>query len=772
MKRALPQIPRTRRIRVAVLASLVSAVALATAARAPAAPPQIGDLWSGEVAARTARLNAEVQRDPSLVIRYHFNYITAAAYAKNVEEGKDPFLGAFTQPAVDGQIAAGAGTAKVSHTASNLRPETLYRYRLATTSIGGAATSAGYFFVTQALGGGATLPDGRGWELVSPLDKNGGEVEGPGEVSGGGVLQASADGEAVTYSSSTSFGADAAGAPVGSQYISRRGASSWSTENITTPMLSGSYGSEPRGVPYQLFSGDLAAGLLLNGRRCRGEGEACPVANPPLPGTAAPAGYRNYYLRANGNGTFEALLDSASLVQTPLAAEQFELAFAGASSGLEQVVLSSCATLAPGATEATTPEGCDPALPNLYRWFAAGLELVNLLPAATQGTPGASLAAQSGSVSADGSRVYWTLAGNLYLRENGSTKQVDASLGGGGRFETAAVDGSVAFFSKGGHLYRYAATSSSVADLTPAGGLLGVLGASDNGSRVYYRGTDGLFLRDGGTTTEVAADADASNYPPATGAARVTPDGTHLAFVSDAALTSYDNKGLNSGQPTMEVYLYDAGEPELTCVSCNPTNGRPIGPSTLPGATRNGEGPEAVESYKPRALADDGDRVFFDSEDALVLQDTNAAPDLYQWESRGTGSCAVAPGCVSLLSGGKAEEGGFFVDASSDGADVFFRTDRSLVAGDPGSFDLYDARVGGGFPTPPAPLPCEGDACQSLPPEPRDPTINTTVVGSPNPPVRFFDTNRRKPRYHRLRNHRHEKKRQRKRGRADRRAWR
>ena len=55
-------------------------------------------------------------------------------------------------------------------------------------------------------GAGAALPDHRGWELVSPTEKNGGSIRAAGEVSGGGVFQAAADGESVTYSSTASFG--------------------------------------------------------------------------------------------------------------------------------------------------------------------------------------------------------------------------------------------------------------------------------------------------------------------------------------------------------------------------------------------------------------------------------------------------------------------------------------------------------------------------------------------------------------------------------------
>ena len=89
----------------------------------------------------------------------------------------------------------------------------------------------------------------------------------------------------------------------------------------------------------------------------------------------------------------------------------------------------------------------------------------------------------------------------------------------------------------------------------------------------------------------------------------------------------------------------------------------------------------------------------------------------------GRGQLHTAGRLHRLISSGRSAGGASFVDASADGSDAFFLTDGSLVAADPGSVDLYDARVGGGFPIPPPPIACEGDACQALPPEPVDPTL-------------------------------------------------
>jgi hypothetical protein len=736
------------------LFALMATLAAATSAQA-ATPPQVGALWASDVAAKSARLHAELKLDPSVESNYHFNYITAAEYEANLGKGKEGFSGAKVQPPGDARLFPSPKEASVFVLLSNLAPETAYRYRVVVKNSAATVNGPTNTLTTQALGGAFALPDGRGWEMVSPVDKNGGQVDAPGANAGGGVLQGASQGGAATFSSSASFGAGAQGAPVASQYVSRRTPEGWSTENITTPLLSGSYGADPDGVPYRLFSGDLSRALLSNGRRCRSSVGDCAVANPPLGDTNAPTGYENYYLRDNQGGSFQALLSQTDVLATALDPAHFEASFAGASPDLAHVVLSSCAKLTANATEAPLGEGCDPDRQNLYEFSGSGLSLLNLLPAGAQGTPGAALAAQSGAISADGSRVYWTdlATGNLYLRAGGQTKQLDAAAGGGGAFQTASADGSLAFFTKAEHLYRYDASANTATDLTPAGGVQGVLGASADGSYLYYQGAAGLFLRHGAVTSEVAAAADASNYPPTTATARLSADGTRLAFLSKAPLTGYDNTG-PTGEAVSEVFLYGAAANSLTCASCDPSGARPLGPSTLPGAIPNG----TTHTYKPRVLSADGRRLFFDSADALVLADTNASPDVYQWEAEGTGSCARPGGCVELISSGKAEAGAFFVDASSDGSDVFFRTDQSLLSADPGSIDLYDARVGGGFPDPTPPIPCAGDACQSLPPEPTDPTLNTLVTGSGNPPVHFYDTNRHRPSYHRLRDHHHKGK--------------
>lgn len=645
--------------------ALVCAAALCGALAQPATAaeaPQIASTWVTDVTASSANLRAQINPKGASTT-YRFQYISQAAYLANLDAvpPKEGFASAATAPpGAPASIGAGTNPVPVLQHVTGLSPSTVYRYRAVASNAEGTIAGPERALGTQEASSTFHLLDNRGWEMVSPIDKNGGSIQLPEGIFGGGVFQAAAGGGTLTYSSADSFGADPAGAPPGSQYIARRGGSGWATENINEPLQAGAYGDEPDGVPYQLFSVDLARGLLLDRRDCASE--PCTLG---------------YSLRESAGGALTPLPEAPGL--HPLSA----------SPDLERIVFES--------------EG------SLYEWSGGGLVPTSLLPAAA---------------------------------------------GPGAVFQVASADGRFTFYTEGEELFRYDALSEASDSL--AGEVLGMLGASEDGERVYYLSSAGLFLWDGGTVTEVAAAAAASNYPPATGTARVSPDGSHLLFLSTAELTGFENNG------AMEAFLYGpppgGGAATLTCVSCNPSGERPEGAASIPGAIANGQAEGAIRAYKPRALSDDGSRVFFDSADDLVFTDTNKRPDVYEWEWQGVGGCGREGGCVGLISSGRSGAPSSFIDASADGRDVFFLTEASLAFGDPGSFDLYDARVGGGFPAPPNVIACEGDACQALPEAPEDPKPGTLVRSAGNPALHIAKQGVRKHRRHRKHHRRRQHK--------------
>jgi len=653
--------------------------------------------WATGVGATGATLWATIDANGSKT-EYHFEYITQAAYEANLSASREGFFGASRT--VD--TGAGSGAVPESHfqQVQSLKPTNTYVYRaVAKNAIDSSPPGPEHRLTTTATTATFALPDGRGWEMVSPVDKNGGGIGAPEGLFGGGDFQAAEGGGAVTYSSGSSFG-PTAGIPPVSQYVSRRSGSGWATENVSAPLESGGYAAEPDGAPYRVFSSDLSRGLTLDGTRCAVE-ETCPPS---------------YSLWQGGSWQ--------ELPTVP------GLAFAGATPDLSHAVFEG--------------EG------GLYEWNG-GLSLTQL-----SSDPGATLAAPIGAISEGGTRVYFNAGGDLYLWNGGAPPvQVDEAAGGGGEFQAASAGGAVAFFTASGSLYRFELGAGAGGPI--ATGVTGVLGATPDGSQVYFQDGAGLKLWHSGTTTPVASGANAaqeSDFPPATGTARVSSDGT-LAFLSKAELTGYDNLDAGTKEPDSELFLYRPAKGGLICVSCNPTKERPEGPSTIPGAPANG----STRAYKPRALSENGNRLIFDSADGLFMLDTNKRPDVYEWEAFGEGDCASAPGCVRLLSDGRSSLGFSFVDASGDGEDAYFLTEASLVKSDPGSIDIYDARIGGGFPEPEGKQICVGDACPALPSEPEDPTPGTLVPTSGNPAPRYIKEKPKhrkgKRRHHRRHRHHH-----------------
>ncbi|HWX46180.1 MAG TPA: hypothetical protein VNY52_12765 [Solirubrobacteraceae bacterium] len=255
---------------------------------------------------------------------------------------------------------------------------------------------------------------------------------------------------------------------------------------------------------------------------------------------------------------------------------------------------------------------------------------------------------------------------------------------------------------------------------------------------------------------------------------RVSPDGRYLTFMSSRSLTSYDNIDANSGKPDEEVYLYDAVTNRLVCASCDPTGARPVGvlasvaesseTRLLGGAERgisgfNGQWLAGITPrweellhnnafHQPRFLSDSG-RLFFESPDALVPQDTNGRMDVYEYEPAGVGSCTAASvtfsersdGCVGLVSSGTSSQESAFYDASESGDDVFFLTASRLSPADyDTSLDVYDAHVCSAavpcvsVPVPPPPC-TSGDSCKVAPspqPEVFGATPSATFSGAGN----------------------------------------
>jgi hypothetical protein len=368
------------------------------------------------------------------------------------------------------------------------------------------------------------------------------------------------------------------------------------------------------------------------------------------------------------------------------------------------------------------------------------------------------------TVSADGSRIFFQAEGNLYVREDGTTTvQVDASQGpgpgGGGTFMAATVDGSKVFFTddasagltastvagSGVNLYEYEVPvqdgkAGTLTDLTagPDARVLGLTGTSEDGSYVYFvaegklaegatAGQPNLYVSHGGVTTFIVilGGSPVEYKRQARGAhhcdwyancltARVSPNGRYLAFTSDESLTGYDTSPVEPracdflvaepARPCDEVYLYDAGANRLSCSSCNPTGAPPVGNAFIREPTEPSIGSTLTQTHLSRNVTDGG-QVFFDTPDALVPHDNNGVQDVYMYKE----------GHARLISSGTQAGPSYFLDASENGSEVFFTTLSELVRRDMDqSYDVYDARVGGGFAEQGYQPACGDEGCRGL----------------------------------------------------------
>ncbi len=440
--------------------------------------------------------------------------------------------------------------------------------------------------------------------------------------------------------------------------------------------------------------------------------------------------------------------------------------------------------------------------------FAVGQEVsvadgslppVTIVACAPSCGPSATSLTLSAKANKSGTAVALSASSECTEAEKGCTLAVSAeaeraSGASASRFWAAAEDGSRAIFSTfigGGFSDLYEFDAAEDKDHLIAHKLAGVAGASADARWLYFaseealvdepnaqglspvKGRPNLYLFHEGEYRFIATLASkdvnsafaVTSAQPRFNTTHVSADGLHVAFMSQATPTGYDNLDANNGSVASEVYLYDAvaneGEGKLLCASCNPSGARPAGAELVNGEHKTNGWVAAYlpnwenTLYTPRVLSEDGNRLFFTSSDALTPRDTNGVEDVYQWEAPGTGGCeegtpgysAQDEGCVNLISSGQSPRASEFVDASPDGHDVFLLTLSSLLPQDYGLIDIYDARVQGGFPQPPAPpAACEGEACQGSPEAPNDPTPSSeSFEGAGNVPSEEPAAQRPKP---------------------------
>jgi hypothetical protein len=185
-------------------------------------------------------------------------------------------------------------------------------------------------------------------------------------------------------------------------------------------------------------------------------------------------------------------------------------------------------------------------------------------------------------------------------------------------------------------------------------------------------------------------------------------NGRYLLFSSYAQLTADDTDA------TKDVYRYDAetGAVERVSVGENgyDANGNNDNFNSSMALGHHGGSVRFQYELDVRAITEDGSRVIFTTTEPLSARAINHLANVYEWHQGDSG----AAGSVSLISDGSADTSIEDDVIGTGGNDVFFVTTQGLIPGDADDApDVYDARLGGGFPPQPAPRkPCSSDACQ------------------------------------------------------------
>jgi hypothetical protein len=577
------------------------------------------------------------------------------------------------------------------------------------------------------------LPDCRGYELVSPAQKAGYAVGL--NVEPATELAVSTDGGTLTYTGANPLPGAAVGSLAGS--LAARGPGAWATTSIFLPP-----------GPNQTGDGFPSDDAWLRG--------STPDQRTSVYYDATTVPFGSLWIR-RADGSYQRIADASGPANTSPGANPGNPYFEGISSDGRHVVFGDTDRLLPGLPPPSEPEN-----PNqiLYEWVDDGsnggagtlrvvdqanapLTLPSDQSAGLGGGPTDSGGRISGlqsirhAISTDGSRIYFqdpapssvvtgfetAGGGALYLRTDGTTT-VDVSAPTAGhaaatavQFLDASADGSTAFFwanaqltdsaDPAGGIYRFDARTGGLTFLDTApllefnGTPVAPMGlASDDGTRLYFQRGGDIYVNSDGNNRLVMANAEAvsvglpsfrdDRLPSANVS---TPDGRYLAFVAVSV----------SGQT--QVYRYDDVSGGLQMLSTTLAGPDPSTYSSRGVVIGNVPG-GYPRSLLTRFMSDDGQYVYFTTNASLVPGDNNGVEDAYEWHD----------GRVSLLGSGTNNDGSSFIGTDGTGANAFIVSDQPLAPQDGDSvYDIYDARIGGGFPVAPDTPPCSGDSCQGLP---------------------------------------------------------
>ncbi len=540
----------------------------------PPGPPTIDQLASQNITPTATGLSAQIDPDGATT-SYVFEYATTPIAAGETCTGEP--TSCTEAPVPPGTIPAGFGAVAVGARLMGLQPGTTYYYRVLATNttegfgkvtVESAGTANTFTTVPTAVG---LLADHRAWEMVSPPDKNGAAIEAiPPE---GGLIQASEDGDAITYLADAPITEEPQGnrSPERTQILSTRGREEWESQDIATPHESAEGVESGELFEYGFFSADLALSLVQPfGDTPRSEPPLAPQAtektvyvrdDPPI--APEPAEQPTYRAAEEDRGFLSPgylplvselnVPPGTKVAPKPAAGEQLQ--YVDATPDLNHVILLENSKTPDPLTR--TPVGPGE---NYYEWTAGKppeepLQLVNVLPDGAA-APSSSIGAESGAkagnlrgaISSDGARVFWSsqpgvLGTHLYMRDMSTreTIQVDAADAEQGvsepesaeaTFQEASSDGSRVFFTDMEPLTRESTAVANNIESEPTNADLYVCEVLETGGKPSCKledlsskvanpgeaaGVQGLILGASEEGCDVGAEGECNVYFVATG---------------------------------------------------------------------------------------------------------------------------------------------------------------------------------------------------------------------------------------------------------------
>ncbi len=687
--------------------------------------------------------------------RYHFDYTTSGFTSCGTAANP----GCLATPEVD--LGSGDSPRVVGADLPDLKAGETYLYRVVASnnSPGDPVVVSGEQALTvptppqlgpagkcsnEALRSGlsARLPDCRAYEEVTPADKEGAED----------IFTS------VLYNEGALVGED------GDHLMLRKEALQWGPS------------PDPKNSNY-FFTRDPQTGWQFTSARPLGE--TGPSTYLPalydsnLTQTAVGLFWRTSQLSSTQSPTIELKVGPpggpyVSVATLPYYSVPNEEAWVAGSTDLSKLVFQTSDRAVVAAHKSSTAAGLD-----LYEYSAdGGLHQVNVdSEGRTIGSCGATIVAGSAepdgrvssphAVSADGSRVFFEAVpapttdcsepANLYMRVNGS-ETVDI---GAYRFLAADAQGEELLLEKqnAGEAFLYDTethVAKPLAGVSPKGAKI-----SADFSTIYFSGES--LTPEAPVPSNGAADYYRYEISTATlrylfqekayhgsevrvlgGGLQISPNGRYLTFEGSEV------GGVPEGEKEGEDHLfrYDNADNLVECLDCGRSYGLsdPNPPAESRGYTEYGHGLAESNDGTPREVSasSDGQFVFFTTTEALLPTDIDTgtdSSDVYEWRADGVDGCTQLQGCLALISGGRDGVRNQLLGIAEGGRDVFFATHEALVAQDQDAAgDIYDARIGGGFPAPESPgAECEGDSCSTPLSAPNDVTpASLTFTGAGN----------------------------------------